>query len=127
VVDADGVKWDIYVTRIRVGDPGRVFDSPEPSFSPRWDLRMLAATIASELARVVARVLMLLPFAVVRSRFGITRRIEAIADWPQPVRRVWQVEGPPGKLLLDEIARGLERGNVPEPTGARYLGEEPYG
>jgi hypothetical protein len=127
VVDPDGVKWDIYVTRIRVGDAGQVFDPTGPSFSPRWDILMFAMTIASELMRVVVRVLMLLPFALVRSRFGITRRIEAIAEWPQPVKRVWQVEGPPGKLLLDEIARGLERGTVPEPAGARYLGEEPYG
>jgi hypothetical protein len=127
VVDPDGVKWDIYVTRIRVGDPGQVFDSHDPVFNARWDVLLFATTIASELVRVIVRVVMLLPFALVRSRFGITRRIEAIAEWPQPVKHVWQVEGPPGKLLLDEIARGLERGTVPEPAGARYLGEEPYG
>jgi hypothetical protein len=127
VVDPDGVKWDIYVTRIQVGDAGQVFDPPDPSYHTRWDILMFVMTIASELVRLVVRILMLLPFALVRSRFGITRRIEAIAEWPQPVKRVWQVEGPPGKLLLDEIAHGLERGTVPEPAGARYLGEEPYG
>jgi hypothetical protein len=127
VVDPGGVKWDIYVTRIRVGDAGQVFDPPDLSYNARRDVLMFVMTIASELVRLVVRVLMLLPFALVRSRFGITRRIEAIAEWPQPVKRVWQVEGPPGKLLLDEIANGLAAGTVPEPAGARYLGEEPYG
>jgi hypothetical protein len=124
VVDPEGVAWDIYVTRIHVGDAGQLFDPPDPTGSPRWDILMFAATVASELVRVVVRLVMLLPFAVVRSRFGITRRIEAIADWPQPVKHVWLVEGPPGKVLLDEIARGLERGKPPRPAGVRYLGEK---
>jgi hypothetical protein len=127
VVDPDGVAWDIYVTRIRVADARQPFDPPDPSFSPRWDILMFVVTIASEIVRLLVRLLMLLPFGLVRSRFGITRRIEAIADWPHPVKRVWEVEGPPGKVLLDEIARGLALGKVPEPAGARYLGEEPYG
>jgi hypothetical protein len=58
---------------------------------------------------------------------GLTRRVEAMTDWPRPVKHVWQVEGPPGAILLNEIARGLALGKVPEPAGARYLGKEPYG
>jgi hypothetical protein len=127
VVDPDGVSWDIYVTRIRVADVGQAFDAPDPSFSAGRDVLGIVATIASELVRLLVRLLMLLPFGLVQSRFGITRRIEAIADWPQPVKRVWEVQGAPGKILLDEIARGLALGKVPEPAGARYLGEEPYG
>jgi hypothetical protein len=127
VVEPDGVAWDIYVTRIRVPDAGRPFDAPDPSYSATRDVFGIVATIANELVRLLVRLVMLLPFALVRSRFGITRRIEAIADWPEPVKRVWEVEGAPGKILLDEIARGLALGKVPEPSGARYLGEEPYG
>jgi hypothetical protein len=127
VVDPDGVAWDIYVTRIRVADAGQVFDAPDPSYSAARDVLGIVATIASEIVRLLVRLVMLLPFALVQSRFGITRRIEAIADWPEPVKRVWEVQGPPGKILLDEIARGLALGKVPEPPGARYLGEEPYG
>jgi hypothetical protein len=37
---------------------------------------------------------------------------------------VWEVQGPPGKLLLDEIARGLALGTVVFPGGTRYLGEK---
>jgi hypothetical protein len=37
---------------------------------------------------------------------------------------VWEVQGPPGKLLLDEIARGLALGKVVFPGGTRYLGEK---
>jgi hypothetical protein len=66
-------------------------------------------------------------FGRLRARFGLTRRIEAITDWPRPRTLVWQVEGPPGRLLLDEIARGIERGTVPRPVGASYLGEKPQG
>ena len=64
-------------------------------------------------------------FRRVRARFGLTRRIEAITDWPKPRVLVWEVEGPPGQLLLDEIARGLARGKVVYPGGTRYLGEKP--
>jgi hypothetical protein len=60
----------------------------------------------------------------IRGRFGLTRRIEAITDWPQPRVLVWEVQGQPGKLLLDEIARGLALGKVVFPDGTRYLGEK---
>jgi hypothetical protein len=63
------------------------------------------------------------PFRRVRARFGLTRRIEAITDWPRPRTLVWEVQGAPGKLLLDEIARGLALGKVVFPVGTRYLGE----
>jgi hypothetical protein len=58
-----------------------------------------------------------------RTYFGLTRRIEAITDWPEPRTLVWEVEGAPGRLLLDEIARGIALGTVPRPVGASYLGE----
>ncbi|MEO9177147.1 MAG: hypothetical protein ABI317_16655 [Gaiellales bacterium] len=128
VVDPDGVKWDIYVTRIHVRDPGDLFDVPDGmqhgrSYTGFWPFE-LVPTIANAIVRLFVRVVMLLPFALVRSRFGMTRRIEAIAEWPHPIRRVWQVEGPPGRVLLDEIASGIESGKPPRPAGARYLGEE---
>ena len=63
-------------------------------------------------------------FRRVRSRFGLTRRIEAITDWPSERTLIWEVQGPPGKLLLDEIARGLARGKVVSPGGTTYLGEK---
>ena len=66
------------------------------------------------------------PFRRLRARFGLTRRIEAISDFPKPRTLVWEVEGHPGKLLLDEVARGVALGKVPHPGGARYLGEKRY-
>jgi hypothetical protein len=59
-----------------------------------------------------------------RRYFGLTRRIEAITDWPEPRTLVWEVEGVPGRLLLDEIARGIALGTVPRPVGTSYLGEK---
>jgi hypothetical protein len=133
VVDPQGVAWDIYVTRIRVGDPGHFFeaDDPPPGYGyGRGGLLMelvgLVGEIGNALLRGIVRLFMLLPFGLVRSRFGITRRIEAIADWPQRRTLVWTVEGVPGKLLLDEIAHGLELGTPPSPAGATYLGEQPH-
>jgi hypothetical protein len=64
------------------------------------------------------------PFRRIRGRFGLTRRIEAITDWPRPRALVWEVQGQPGKLLLDEIARGLALGKVVFPGGTTYLGEK---
>jgi hypothetical protein len=64
------------------------------------------------------------PFRRIRGRFGLTRRIEAITDWPRPRVLMWEVQGQPGKLLLDEIARGLALGKVVYPGGTRYLGEK---
>ena len=55
---------------------------------------------------------------------GSPARIEAITDWPRPRVLVWEVQGQPGKLLLDEIARGLALGKVVFPGGTRYLGEK---
>jgi hypothetical protein len=60
----------------------------------------------------------------IRGRYGLARRIEAITEWPQPRTHVWEVQGAPGKLLLDEIARGLALGKLVDPAGARYLGEK---
>jgi hypothetical protein len=64
------------------------------------------------------------PFRRVRARSGLTRRIEAITDWPRPRTHVWEVQGPPGTLLLDEIARGLALGKIVFPGGTKYLGEK---
>jgi hypothetical protein len=63
-------------------------------------------------------------FRGIRGRFGLTRRIEAITDWPRPRTHVWEVQGPPGTLLLDEIARGLALGKIVFPGGTKYLGEK---
>ena len=129
VVDPDGTKWDVYITRIAVGDPGQLHEPRDPFAGPSavqnemfW-LFELVLTIASELARLLIRVVLLLPIGIVRSRFGITWQIEAISDWPHEVTRTWQVQGKPGRVLLDEIARGLALGKAPEPAGATYLGE----
>jgi hypothetical protein len=92
VVDPDGVKWDVYVTRAR--------EAARPGAAGR--------------------------LRAIRPR-GITRRVEAVTDWPEPRRIAWEIEGPVGRVMLDEIARGLALGKVPEPAGARHLGEEPYG
>jgi hypothetical protein len=132
VVDPQGVAWDIYVTRVRVGDPGHVFEADDPPAGYGFGLASigmmilgLVGELANALLRGLVRLTMLLPVGLVRSRFGITRRIEAIADWPQRRTLLWTVEGPPGDLLLDEIARGIERGAPPSPAGATYLGEQP--
>jgi hypothetical protein len=58
-------------------------------------------------------------------RRGLTRRVEAITDWPRRRTLVWEIEGAAGKVLLDEIARGLALGKVPRPAGTLYLGEKP--
>jgi hypothetical protein len=55
---------------------------------------------------------------------GITRRVEAVSDWPRPRRIAWEIEGPVGRVMLDEIARGLALGKVPHPAGATCLGEQ---
>jgi hypothetical protein len=131
VVDPAGVRWDVYITRIAVGEPGQLYQSDMPHAGGYgggmagggfW-LIDLVLTAGSELARLATRLLLMLPFGIVRSRFGIRWRIEAISDVPHEVTRVWQVEGKPGRVLLDEIARGLALGTVPEPAGATYLGE----
>jgi hypothetical protein len=88
----------------KVVDPERV----------EWDLYVTRVRAARTRGR----------FGGVRPHFGLTRRIEAISDWPRPRTHVWEVEGPPGRLLLDEIARGMALGKVPTPAGARYLGEK---
>lgn len=120
LVDPSGVEWDIYVTRIHVPETGDLF--PAVNDQPHVSMLGFAGVFVNLVVRLVVRVVVVLPFSLVRSRFGITRRIEAITEWPQPITHVWDVQGPPGKLLLDEIARGLALGTVPEPAGAVYRG-----
>jgi hypothetical protein len=131
VVDPEGVAWDIYVTRVRAGDPGHLFEPEDPPSGYGFGLSAVAMALfafvgelVGALLRGLVRLVLLVPFGLVRSRFGITRRIEAIADWPQRRTLVWTVEGVPGELLLDEIAQGLALGTIPEPGGTRYLGED---
>jgi hypothetical protein len=96
-----GVSW-LRAAR-KVVDPDRV----------EWDIYVTRVR-AQQAERRLGRM---------RTYFGLTRRIEAITDWPEPRTLVWEVEGAPGRLLLDEIARGIALGNVPRPVGTSYLGE----
>jgi hypothetical protein len=131
VVDPEGVRWDVYVTRITVADTGSLYDernndNPLQSPEARIEANLIEGVFVAfgAVLRMAIRLVLLLPTGLMRSRFGMTWRIEAISDWPHELVRVWTVQGKPGQILLDEIARGLALGNVPEPVGATYLGEK---
>jgi hypothetical protein len=134
VLDPEGTKWDVYVTRIAVGDPGTQYHEQDVIGTPFAHgpiggglfpaLTEFVFLVLGGILRLVLRLVFFLPAGLIRSRIGMTWRIEAISDWPREVVRVWTVQGKPGKLLLDEIARGLALGKVPEPVGATYVGEK---
>jgi hypothetical protein len=126
VVDPKGVAWDIYVTRARFGEWKALDLDMNPHAGSRdgllW-LVMLPALVVVELVLALARLVVLIPTTIGRAAVQRGLRIEAVADWPQPQRYGWEIPVKARERVLDEIAGGLERGSIPQPAGAVFLGE----
>jgi hypothetical protein len=127
VVDTHGRRWEIYVTRSRIGAwDGVVGGDVDPFFGNRgteltWLLTPLF--VVAELLLGLLKLIALVPLSLAGVALRRPLRIEAIAEHPVRQTLVWGVERPQLARVLDEIAAGLERGSIPRPQGARYLGE----
>lgn len=72
----------------------------------------------------IARMLVLLPLAVVRGHRSRAVRIEAVKTFPHREVLLWTTTDAHRARVLDEIATGLAQGRVVQPDGAVYTGAE---
>jgi hypothetical protein len=126
VVDPKGVAWDIYVTRARFGAwKGLDVDMTSPGdyrAGLLW-FALIPVLVVVELVLALVRLVVAIPTTIGRASMQRGLRIEAVADWPQPQRYGWEIPVKARTRMLDEIAGGLERGSIPQPAGAVFLGE----
>ncbi len=129
VVDPTGTRWEIYITRTRMGrwhgidtpDVGLDVGGAGTPFVDTWLLFPLLVVLELLVGLVKLIALIPLSLAGVALRRGL--RVEAIADLGEGRTYIWAVEKPALAGVLDEIAAGLAHGSIPRPQAARYLGE----
>ena len=131
VTSPSGDYWELYVSRTalpawREGDsdfqPGF-----EASYAPVGLLELpiiLLSFLWSSILVPLARVLVLLPIAVLRGRRSHAVRIEALSPYPQRQVLLWTTTDVHKERVLDEIAAGLAQDKVVCPAGAVYSGPE---
>jgi len=85
---------------------------------------MLLAFVWANIIVPLARVVVLLPLAVVRGRRSHAVRIEAVKTFPQREVLLWTTTDAHRQRVLEEIVGGLGQGKVVQPAGAVYSGAE---
>jgi hypothetical protein len=68
------------------------------------------------------RLILLMPFALVKGRRSHAARIEAMCFTPPPETRTWTITVDQIDSVLEEIVQGLAQGKVVQPVGAVYSG-----
>lgn len=130
VTSPSGDSWELYVSKTalpawREGNnafsPGMEAACPEIGLVelPLMVLAFLWSSILVPLARMVV----LLPIAVIRGRRSHAVRIEALNVFPREVL-LWTTTDVHKDRVLDEIAAGLAQGKVVQPAGSVYAGPE---
>jgi hypothetical protein len=125
VTTPNGDYWELYVSKTALpawkgsdadalGWDGDLVELP---------LTMLTALWAN-LILPLARVVFLLPMAVVRGRRSRAVRIEAVQTFPQRQVLLWTTTDVHRERVLDEIAAGLSQGKIARPAGCVYSGIE---
>ena len=127
IVDPGGTRWEIYVTRTRIGAwEGVGTPDVDPMFQPReaevWWL-LIPLMVVLEIVVGLLKLIALLPLSLLGVVLRRSLRVEAIADYPVRQTYAWNVERPALARVLDEITDGLERGSIARPPDAHYLGE----
>jgi hypothetical protein len=122
VVDPHGKRWEIYVTRSRIGAwNGSATADVDPIFQPRaaevWWL-LMPVMVVLEIVLGLLKLIALIPLSLAGVALRRQLRVEAITEHPMPQTYVWTVEKPALAHVLDEIAAGLEHGSIPRPEDA---------
>ena len=128
IVAPDGTRWELYVVRYELPRwrPSDYEDAQAPSSSQPAGLVFIAAnavlSLVSDLLLPLLRMLVTMPFTLMRSSRSSRRRIEALTFWPHEERYVWETDAADVELVVAEIAAGLEHGTFAQPSEADYLG-----
>ena len=122
-----GDDWEIYVSKTilptwRGSDADDAGSGPSPTL---FDLPInLVLFVWANILVPLARMLVLLPLAVVRGRRSRAVRVEAVMSFPHRQVLLWTTTDVHVARVLDEIATGLAAGKVARPEGAFYSGPE---
>lgn len=127
VTSPSGDTWDIYVSKTAL-PKWKDTDSSSASFGGYdWSIVDLPLSVLAALWSLVAplaRIIVLLPIAVVRGHRSRAVRIEAVNTFPQKQVLLWTTTDVHAARVLDEIAAGFAEGKVAHPDGAFYYGSE---
>jgi hypothetical protein len=128
VTSPSGEDWELYVSKTalpawRTGDS----DGMETGGGGPWSILELPVAIIVAVWNLIvplARVLVLLPVAVIRGRRSHAVRVEAMTSFPRQQVLLWTTTDVHVARVLDEIAAGLANGKIVQPDGAVYTGPE---
>lgn len=132
VTSPSGDYWELYVSKTALPAwQGTNADDIDPGgMNVGADLGllelplMLLAFLWAQLLVPLARLVVLLPVAVVRGRRSRAVRIEAVTTYPQRQVLLWTTTEAYWRNVLDEIVAGLAEGKVVQPENAVYSGAE---
>lgn len=139
VIDPEGDRWELYVSRIAVpdwrdGGYNALVDSlgqDMMSTPVTAELMLLDLPFAfvgfvwSSIIVPALRLVFLTPLAVIKGRRSHAARIEAICfaySGGGRETRTWSTTIDQVDSVVTEIARGLEEGRIAQPVGAVYSG-----
>ncbi|HKB94584.1 MAG TPA: hypothetical protein VKC62_10170 [Gaiellaceae bacterium] len=132
VTSPSGDYWELYVSKTalpawRGSDADDAVDVSGYG-SAQFDVLelpvMVLAFFWANLILPLARVVLMLPVAVVRGRRSRAVRIEALRTFPRREVLLWTTTDGHAPRVLDEIAAGLSQGKIVRPVGSVYTGPE---
>lgn len=132
VTSPSGDYWELYVSKTalpawRGSDADDAVDVSGYG-SAQFDVLelpvMVLAFFWANLILPLARVVLMLPVAVVRGRCSRAVRIEALRTFPRREVLLWTTTDGHAPRVLDEIAAGLSQGKIVRPVGSVYTGPE---
>ena len=130
VTTASGEYWELYASKTALPPwaPSEGFQPGVAALTPQIGLlelpTMVLSFLWSSILLPLARVVVLMPIAVVRGRRSHAVRIEAVSTFPRRQVLLWTTTDVHKNRVLDEIAAGLAQGKIVRPSGAVYSGEE---
>lgn len=127
VTSPSGDDWEIYVSKTvlpawRGTDADDAGSDPSPSL---FDLPInFVLFFWANLVVPIARMVVLLPLAVVRGHRSRAVRVEAVTSFPHRQVLLWTTTDVHVARVVDEIVTGLAEGKIARPEGAFYSGPE---
>ena len=128
ITDPSGRAWEIYATRVQLPDrpeldPG-FYDGDQPPSAAHATLAVVDGIVWLLLLapRLLFRLLVDLPAALLRAGRSDTWTIEAIAWMPSKTTYTWRTTTEYRGHVLAQVEGQLARGETPRPRHAEFLG-----
>src|SRR5262249_50448117 len=124
VTDKSGRNWEIYVSRSEAPKwrPDNTDFDAEALWNPLRVIVLFPLFLLYQVLVPLIRLLFELPGFLIRGRLSGVRIVEAITFWPVKESYTWTTTGDHVQRVVDQIARGLEQGELARPLGATFHG-----